>query len=72
MKYNNLIALFLGTVLSVSITKSAGDEAAATAQADDLDALMDKYDDQEKVKNKPKPDKDITTKDGVKVSKGDI
>jgi hypothetical protein len=54
MKYNTLIALFLGTVVSVSITKSAGDEAAATAQADDLDALMDKYDDQEKVKDKPK------------------
>lgn len=55
MKYNSLIiALFLGTVTSVSIAKSAGEEAAASSQADDLDALMDKYDDQEKVKNKPK------------------
>jgi len=54
MKYNTLIALFLGTVVSVSISKSASDEAAASNQAEDLDALMDKYDDQEKVKNKPK------------------
>ena len=73
MKYNTLIlALFLGIVTSVTINKSAGDEAAATAQADDLDALMDKYDDQEKTKNKPKPNPSTTTKNGVTVTKGEI
>ena len=54
MKYTTIIALFLGTVVSVSMSKSAVDDAAASTQADDLDALMDKYDDQEKVKSKPK------------------
>ena len=54
MKYNTLLTLFLGTVFSVSMSKSAVEEAAASTQADDLDALMDKYDDQEKVKDKPK------------------
>jgi len=67
MKYNTLfIALLIGAVASIKVSK---DDAAA---ADDLDALMDKYDDQETKKNKPKPEKAVTTKDGVAVTKGDI
>lgn len=67
MKYNTLfIALLIGAVVSVRVSKEDA------AQADDLDALMDKYDDQETKKNKPKPAKETTTKDGVTVTKGDI
>ena len=67
MKYNTLfIALLIGAVASIQVTK---EEAG---QDGDLDALMDKYDDQETQKNKPKPVAQTTTKDGVTVTKGDI
>jgi hypothetical protein len=46
MKYNTLlVAMLLGSVASISVHRSAGEEAAAANQADDLDALMEKYDD---------------------------
>ena len=52
MKYNTVfIALLLGTVSSLTIKRSSGEESAAAGQADDLDALMDKYDAQEVKKN---------------------
>ena len=50
MKYNTLVLAFLlSTVSSVKVSK--GEDASA----DDLDALMDKYDDAETKKNNPKP-----------------
>ena len=71
MKYNSLfVALLLGSVSAIKYMKSAGEEAAAANQADDLDALMDKYDDQEKKKDKPV--EQTTTKNGVTVTKGQI
>lgn len=50
MKYNTLfIALLIGSVASIQVNK--GEDASV----DDLDALMDKYDDAETKKNNPKP-----------------
>ena len=67
MKYNSLfIALLIGSVASINIQK--GEDA----NVDDIDALMDKYDTAEEQKNKPKPAKESTTKNGVTVTKGDI
>jgi hypothetical protein len=69
MKYNKvfIVALLFGVASTINIHK---DDGAADASGD-LDALMDKYDDQEKVKNKPAV-KTVTNKNGVTVTKGEV
>lgn len=60
MKYNSIIALSL--LLGVNAIKihqnneQDKSEDIAEPQESDLDSLMDKYDDAEKVKDKPKPE----------------
>lgn len=73
MKYNRFFALclLLGSINAHAIHRSAGEEAAAASQIDEVESLMDKYDKQEEDKNKPKQP-ELKTKSGKTVTKNEV